>query len=168
MLQALRQRIAQAAKQVGGNRALATHTGVSESTVRHWVRSEGGGPKYDDLVAVARAAGVPLCWLLTGEQPRGAERGKPPSDGPSVALEGSKGGATGPVATVPVPALFSLVRAVQRAAPQADDAAQAEVAETALRMLGASGLEPAEVARLLPERADELAALAAAAAGVAP
>jgi len=60
------ERITLAIKRAGGATKLAEKTGMSTSVLRSW-RAEKSDPSRTSLVKVARAAGVSLEWLATGE-----------------------------------------------------------------------------------------------------
>lgn len=70
--------------------AFSRKVGVSDSTVRKWIKGEAE-PRRDHLVAVAISVGVRLDWLAMGVGPMGGEE--------------EDGGAPGPLA---VPAAFPL------------------------------------------------------------
>lgn len=53
----------------GSANSLATAAGVSEGALRKWVQGTSE-PTRDRLVAVARAAGVNVAWLATGNGPK--------------------------------------------------------------------------------------------------
>ena len=59
-------RIAEIVETVGGNSALARLAEVSESVVRKWTAG-ASEPTAGNLVAVARAGGVTVEWLATGD-----------------------------------------------------------------------------------------------------
>lgn len=60
------ERITLAIQRAGGAKKLADKTGMSTSVLRSW-RAEKSDPSRTSLVKVARAAGVSLEWLATGE-----------------------------------------------------------------------------------------------------
>ena len=62
------ERLRQAVRAAGGNRAVAERSGVALATVNNYVRPRGG-LKMRPLAALAKACGVSLEWLVTGEQP---------------------------------------------------------------------------------------------------
>lgn len=74
-------RIERAAKSVGGKRKLSELSGVPESTLYRLI-SGANPPKFDTLVAIAKAAGVRLEWLVTGEGPMREGEAPPPARGP--------------------------------------------------------------------------------------
>ena len=61
------ERLRQAVRAAGGNRAVAERSGVALATVNNYVRPRGG-LKMRPLAALAKACGVSLEWLVTGEQ----------------------------------------------------------------------------------------------------
>ena len=66
-------RLRQAVRAAGGNRAVAARSGVPVGTVNRYVRAKGGR-KVAALRAIAAACGVSLQSLLTGEQiPAGSD-----------------------------------------------------------------------------------------------
>lgn len=60
------ERISLAIRRAGGAKKMAEKTGMSTSVLRSW-RAEKSDPSRTSLVKVARAAGVSLEWLATGE-----------------------------------------------------------------------------------------------------
>lgn len=60
------ERISLAIKRAGGAKKLADMTGMSTSVLRSW-RAEKSDPSRTSLIKVARAAGVSVEWLATGE-----------------------------------------------------------------------------------------------------
>lgn len=62
-------RIGEIADARGGNSALAKICDLKESTVRNW-RSGVSEPDLSDALGIARAGGVTLDWLATGEGPK--------------------------------------------------------------------------------------------------
>lgn len=58
-------RMSLCATRVGSVNALARKAGIAQSTIRPYF--EGSEPKRPHLVAIARAAGVSVSWLATGE-----------------------------------------------------------------------------------------------------
>lgn len=60
------ERISLAIRRTGGAKKMAEKTGMSTSVLRSW-RAEKSDPSRTSLVKVARAAGVSLEWLATGE-----------------------------------------------------------------------------------------------------
>ena len=60
------ERISVLAEQAGSASALARMAGVSESVVRKW-RNGTSEPSRPNLIALARATGVSLAWLVAGE-----------------------------------------------------------------------------------------------------
>lgn len=60
------ERISLAVKKAGGATKLAEMTGLSTSVLRSW-RSEKSDPSRTSLIKVAKAAGISLEWLATGE-----------------------------------------------------------------------------------------------------
>lgn len=77
-------RVAVAIKRVGGSTKMAEIAGVSTSVLSKWRRNESD-PSRTRLVKMARAAGVSLEWLATGEgEPQGATQApREPAGGPS-------------------------------------------------------------------------------------
>ena len=60
------ERISLAIGRAGGAKKMAEKTGMSTSVLRSW-RAEKSDPSRTSLVKVARAAGVSVEWLATGE-----------------------------------------------------------------------------------------------------
>jgi transcriptional regulator with XRE-family HTH domain len=58
-------RMAECARRVGSVNALARKAGIAQSTIRPYF--DGGEPKRPHLVAIARASGVSVGWLVAGE-----------------------------------------------------------------------------------------------------
>ncbi len=65
-LAGLGQRIADMAESLGGKRTLARQSGVHETQLYKYIRG-GSTPSLAVCVALARAAGVSLDWLIAGE-----------------------------------------------------------------------------------------------------
>lgn len=61
-------------EQVGSASALAKKAGISQSGIRRYFT--GGEPSRPHLVAIAKAAGVSIEWLATGEGPMVVEYGQ--------------------------------------------------------------------------------------------
>jgi phage repressor protein C with HTH and peptisase S24 domain len=70
--EAFAQRLSELIKEAGSARALADAAGVSPNAVHLWLRNSE--PGRDKLIAIARAAGVSLSWLVAGS---GQKRGLP-------------------------------------------------------------------------------------------
>jgi len=60
------ERISLAIQRAGGAKKMSEKTGMSTSVLRSW-RAEKSDPSRTSLVKVARAAGVSVEWLATGE-----------------------------------------------------------------------------------------------------
>lgn len=54
------------AKNAGSVNALAKQAGISQSGIRRYF--EGGEPARPQLIALAKASGVSISWLITGEE----------------------------------------------------------------------------------------------------
>lgn len=78
------ERVAVAINRVGGSTKMAKIAGVSTSVLSKWRRNESD-PSRTRLVKMARAAGVSVEWLATGEgEPQGDEQAPgEPAGGPS-------------------------------------------------------------------------------------
>ena len=63
-------RLEELASDVGSASALARAAGISQSGLSRYLH--GGEPTRPVLIAIARAAGVNLLWLMTGEPPKRA------------------------------------------------------------------------------------------------
>ena len=61
-----RERLNAVVRRVGGASAVAHLAGMRESTIRNWLAGPSE-PNRAKLVAIARATGVSLAWLATGE-----------------------------------------------------------------------------------------------------
>ncbi len=72
-------RISEAASKVGTRKSAAIAAGVSSDTLQRYI-SEGVKPSFEPLVGLARAAGVSLEWLATGEEPLRNPVHEPPAD----------------------------------------------------------------------------------------
>lgn len=76
-------RIKEAARLAGGGDALAQKTGLPRRTLGNYLAGRNE-PKTSGLAAIAKAAGVSVAWLATGEGPmRPADQAPPP--GPAEA-----------------------------------------------------------------------------------
>lgn len=72
-------RIKLATARAGSQRAVAAKIGVAHSTFGRWIAGEAE-PGLFSMVALAKAAGVQLVWLITGEGPMVADlAGQAPS-----------------------------------------------------------------------------------------
>lgn len=70
-------RISEASRLVGGKKALAQMTSLSESQLYRYINGSSS-PTIEPLVAIARATGVSIAWLVMGEGPmRQDELGAP-------------------------------------------------------------------------------------------
>lgn len=67
-LDGLGQRISDIAESLGGKRNLARQSGVHETQLYKYIRG-GSAPSLAVCVAMARAAGVSLDWLIAGQAP---------------------------------------------------------------------------------------------------
>ena len=68
MIQAMSERLAEAVKIAGGRPAVVAKTGITNTTL--WRLLKGQQPKHAYMVAIAKAAGVSLDWLTTGNGPK--------------------------------------------------------------------------------------------------
>ncbi|MGC1331032.1 helix-turn-helix domain-containing protein, partial [Pseudomonas sp.] len=66
-LDGLGQRIADMAESLGGKRNLARQAGVHETQLYKYIRG-GSAPSLAVCLAMARAAGVSLDWLIAGSE----------------------------------------------------------------------------------------------------
>ncbi len=151
-------RIGQVADDVGGNAALARACAVSESVMRKWRRGDSE-PVTSAMVAIAKAGGVTVEWLATGEghmrpwEGRGAEQGR--GDGYSPGLE-QWALARQKVLTDGLPPEYSSIRAVAVFAREAlgDEAIRVhggvfvDLIDAAYQLLQ-SGADPNLVRRLI-------------------
>ena len=62
---------------IGGNKGVMAKTGIPSRTLSAYLA--GGDMKRASLVALAKACGVNLVWLATGEGPMAGEPAPPPS-----------------------------------------------------------------------------------------
>lgn len=67
MISKLENRLREAAKKVGGIRALSEKSGIGERTIANWLT--GTEPRVHALHAVATAADVSIDWLVSGIEP---------------------------------------------------------------------------------------------------
>ena len=65
---AFRDRLAMIVSQTGGARVLAARAGLSNQTIYRYLKGEQA--RLGALIAITRACGVSLEWLLTGRGPR--------------------------------------------------------------------------------------------------
>jgi len=61
-------RISEASKKVGTRINAAKAAGVSTDTLQRYISEDVKNPSFEPLVGLARAAGVSLEWLATGEE----------------------------------------------------------------------------------------------------
>ncbi len=97
------QRIDAAARAIGGKRRLAEQIEISEPQLYRLISGEHQ-PKVETLVAIARAAGVRLEWLATGEGPMRPDEASVAHGPPMVKGAEGTGPATAPykdVSTAP-------------------------------------------------------------------
>ena len=62
-------RISEAARKIGTRTSAAKAAGVSTDTLQRYISEDVKSPSFEPLVGLARAAGVSLEWLATGEEP---------------------------------------------------------------------------------------------------
>lgn len=75
------ERVREVVRLAGGKTAISTRTGIPKTTLDGYLK--GGEMKLSNAAALARAAGVSLEWLATGEGPmRPGETPAPPAEPP--------------------------------------------------------------------------------------